>query len=346
MQVANYSLAMQTSHYQSQQSSVKESLSVMTNAPASPVVAAAAEVTLSSSALQMQSTSVSAVDGLPDSAVTDPKSLLLILLIERMTGRKVHVFDGIAVNGAKTAQASLPQSAQAQSAQPQSAQPQSAYRADFSSSYSESEQTNLQISGTVKTSDGQQISFSLKLMMQRQYTQSASVSIASGNAAQQTDPLVINFNGTAAQLSDQRFAFDLGANGQMQQINAPQSGTGFLALDNNGNGKIDNGSELFGPTTGNGFTQLASYDSDHNGWIDAGDPVFNRLQVWTKNADGSDQLSSLASLGVGAISLQPAGAPFQIKNAANQLLGTVLSTSVALNADGSTDSVQQLNLTA
>ena len=88
------------------------------------------------------------------------------------------------------------------------------------------------------------------------------------------------------------------------------------------------------------------YDSDHNGWIDAGDPVFNQLQVWTKNADGGDQLSSLASLGVGAISLQSAGTPFEIKNAANQLLGTVLSTSVALNTNGQVDSVQQLNLTA
>jgi hypothetical protein len=158
---------------------------------------------------------------------------------------------------------------------------------------------------------------------------------------------VINFNGSAAQLTDQRFAFDLNSDGSTnQQINFAQPGSGFLALDKNGDGKINNGSELFGPNTGNGYSELAKYDGDHNGWIDGNDAIFNQLKVWTKDASGNDQLSSLASLGIGAISLQAASTPFDIKSAGNQLLGSVVSSSVALNENGSVGSVQQVDLTA
>ena len=60
---------------------------------------------------------------------------------------------------------------------------------------------------------------------------------------------------------------------------------------------------------------------------------------------GSDQLSSLASLGIGAISLQAVSTPFEIKTASNQLLGSVRSSSVALNENGTAGVVQQIDLT-
>jgi hypothetical protein len=164
--------------------------------------------------------------------------------------------------------------------------------------------------------------------------------------AVRSDPLVINFNGNAAQLSDQRFSFDLNSNGKTEQINSLQPGSGFLVLDKNNDGKVNNGSELFGPATGNGFSELAQYDTNRNGWIDGGDTVFNQLKVWTKNADGSNNLSNIASLGIGAISLQSASTPFDIKTASNKLLGSVLSTSVVINNDGTTGTAQQINLTA
>ena len=51
----------------------------------------------------------------------------------------------------------------------------------------------------------------------------------------------------------QRFAFDLNADGQAEQINFVAPGSGFLVFDRNQDGKVNNGSELFGPTTDNGF---------------------------------------------------------------------------------------------
>jgi hypothetical protein len=341
MKISNYSLTMQASHDRFQKTSVKENLRIWIDSPTPSPPPAAMKVTISSAAQQKQASATTALDDALHSGVIDSKSQILILLIEKMTGRKVHVFDASELNPPETIQV----------ADPNVAQPnlpsKAGYGVEYSkvSSYSESEQTTMQASGTIRTSDGKDISFNLDLIMQRQYSQSSTTNLLMGDAIRKTDPLVINFNGTAAQLSDQRFAFDLNSNGSTEQINALQPGSGFLALDKNGDGKIGNGSELFGPPTGNGFVELAQYDSNHDGWIDENDPIFNQLKVWTKNTSDRDQLSSLASIGIGAISLQTISTPFDIKNTSNQLLGSVRSSSVALNNDGSAASVQQIDLT-
>ena len=91
---------------------------------------------------------------------------------------------------------------------------------------------------------------------------------------------------------------------------------------------------------------MAKYDKDGNGWIDENDTIFKQLKVWTKDAAGNDKLSSLGALGVGAISLHTIATPFDIKTASNQLLGSILASSVYLNENGSAGSVQQIDLTA
>lgn len=350
MEIVDYSLAMQTSHAQSQQSSVQESLRAWVNRPASNSASASAQavasaqVTLSVAGKQQQSSEAAAIDSAMQSVTNDPKLQLIILMIEKMTGQRVRIFDARQLTVPATAQVADPNAAPPDSPPPARA----GFGLDYSkvSSYSESEQTTLHATGVIKTADGQTIQFNLDLTMQRQYSQTSSTSVKLGDAARKTDPLVINFSGTAVQLTDQRFAFDLNADGKTEQINFTQPGSGFLALDKNNDGKINNGSELFGPTSGNGYAALAQYDSDHNGWIDENDAVFKQLKVWSKDAGGNDQLNSLTALGIGAISLQAAATPFDIKNTSNQLLGSVQSSSVALNDNGSVGSVQQIDLTA
>lgn len=83
---------------------------------------------------------------------------------------------------------------------------------------------------------------------------------------------------------------DLDADGMEDQISFVLPGSGFLALDLNGDGRINDGRELFGPETGDGFAELARYDEDGNQWIDENDPVFERLRIWTKDAEGRDVL--------------------------------------------------------
>ena len=75
----------------------------------------------------------------------------------------------------------------------------------------------------------------------------------------------------------------------------------FLALDKNGDGRMNDGSELFGTASGDGFKDLAAYDEDGNGWIDENDSIYSQLKIWTKDENGKDHLIDLKDADVGAI---------------------------------------------
>ncbi len=94
---------------------------------------------------------------------------------------------------------------------------------------------------------------------------------------------------------------------------------GILAYDRNGNGKIDDGGELFGNFThikdkdGNqrlakdGYEALKEFDSNNDGVIDSKDDKFKDLKIWQDaNSNGiSDEgeLKSLDELGIASLSL-------------------------------------------
>jgi hypothetical protein len=84
-------------------------------------------------------------------------------------------------------------------------------------------------------------------------------------------------------------------------------GEGFLILDRNHNGLIDDASEMFGFATGSGFADLAAYDTNHDCVINASDAVFSQLQMWIDANEDSvtdpGELHSLSELGIASISL-------------------------------------------
>jgi hypothetical protein len=205
---------------------------------------------------------------------------------------------------------------------------------------------NFSASGVIQTADGKTIGFDFSMSMERYYHAESDVSILLENTRPTCDPLVINFSGNAAQLADQRFAFDLNSDGTAsEQINFLGSGSGFLAFDRNSDGAINDGSELFGARSGNGFSELAALDSDYNGWIDENDEAFARLSIWIKDYSGTDVLRSLKDVGIGAISLASAASPFSIKDGNNDLQGQVRSGGIYLREDGRVGSIQQIDLT-
>lgn len=206
----------------------------------------------------------------------------------------------------------------------------------------ESEATTFQASGTVRTADGRTVRFRVDLSMQREFFETSRTSLRAGDAA--TDPLVLNFDGTAAELVDTPFRFDLDADGQEEAIPSLAPGSGFLAFDRNADGVVNDGSELFGPTSGDGFAELAQYDADRNRWIDEADPVFSRLRLWEMGADGNGTLTPLLERNVGAIALDRAETPFTVTDAANRSLGQILASGIYLGEDGSAGTVQQMNL--
>lgn len=209
--------------------------------------------------------------------------------------------------------------------------------------YRDSESLSFRAEGEVTTADGRVLDIAAALNMSREYIERTSFSVRAGDAAL-IDPLVINFDGRGARLSDERFEFDLDANGEAEQIAALAPGSGYLALDRDGDGRIGNGKELFGPQSGNGFTELAEFDEDGNGFIDEADAIYRQLRIWRRFEDGSQQLIALGDAGVGAIYLGHVSSPFTLKGAGNETLGEVASSSVYLREDGTTGLVQQVNL--
>ncbi|HEX3048491.1 MAG TPA: hypothetical protein VHY08_27325 [Bacillota bacterium] len=208
--------------------------------------------------------------------------------------------------------------------------------------YRESEQMSFTANGIVKTADGKEIDFSVALNMSREFaTEKLTITLEEGRLK---DPLVINFDGPAAALTETKFSFDLDNDGALDQISFLKSGSGFLALDQNQDGLINNGGELFGTASGNGFADLLKYDSDQNGWIDENDSIFEKLRIWTKNENGEDMLFALGQKGVGAIYLGNIDTQFSFKDAANQTQGQLRRTGVFLKEDGTAGTVQQIDL--
>jgi hypothetical protein len=214
---------------------------------------------------------------------------------------------------------------------------------DLHEQYVEAEQTTVSAKGTIKTADGKEINFQLDLSMSRSYYESTDISLRMGNA-QRKDPLVINFDGNAAQLSDQKFSFDLDGDGDEEDISQFASASGYLALDKNSDGRINDGKELLGPETDSGFGELAALDSDKNGWIDENDAAFDQLKVWVPGTDGG-KLLSLKEAGVGALALAHVGSKFELRGQGNSNLGGIRDTGVFLFEDGRVGTLQEVDLT-
>ncbi|MCM1144955.1 MAG: hypothetical protein NC407_09620 [Lachnoclostridium sp.] len=221
---------------------------------------------------------------------------------------------------------------------------QSSYGIENLYYHSESETTSFSTTGVVKTADGREISFGLELEMSRSFTEYYEEKYELGTI-NYTDPLVINLDGNIAELSDQKFYFDLDCDGEEEEISSLQAGSGFLALDLNEDGVINDGSELFGTKSGNGFSDLAQYDTDGNGWIDEDDEVFHKLLIWSKDEEGNDKLYRLAEAGVGAICLQNARTEFALNSMEdNQNNGVIRNTGIFLYENGGVGTVQHLDL--
>ncbi|MBE0583588.1 MAG: hypothetical protein IH612_07450, partial [Desulfofustis sp.] len=212
----------------------------------------------------------------------------------------------------------------------------------YQESHYEHEQTSFNADGVIVTEDGQNISFQVQLTMSREFYDEQHLSIRAGDALK--DPLVVNFAGAATELSDTSFHFDIDQDGTEEQLRFVAQGSGFLALDRNEDGVVNNGSELFGALTGEGFSELQNYDADRNGWIDENDNIYDRLRIWTRDESGQSHLFSLGQKGVGAIYLDHVSTPFSLKDEVNTLQGQVRSTGLFLFENGSTGTVQQIDL--
>lgn len=206
----------------------------------------------------------------------------------------------------------------------------------------EQESVSFSATGIAKTADGREITFGVDLEMSRGFA--GSFLEGSAENVVLTDPLVINLDAGTASVSDQKFFFDLDADGDKEEISSLGQGSGFLAFDENEDGTINDGSELFGTKSGDGFADLAKYDEDGNGWIDENDQIFKKLKVWTKDKEGKDKLIDLKSADVGAIYLGSANTQFHLNDTTNKTNAVIQKTGVFLRESGSVGTVQHVDL--
>jgi len=197
--------------------------------------------------------------------------------------------------------------------------------------------------GHVTTADGRTIDFKFDVEMTSRFEQYYCEE--GQNILQMCDPLVLNYTGEVADLSDIKFTFDLDCDGIAEEISNLKAGNGFLALDKNGDGLINDGSELFGAKTGDGFSELAQYDMDGNGWIDENDDIFNALKIWCRDETGEDKLMDLKQSGVGAIYLGNATADYNMRSADTmQLNGAIRKMGVFLYENATVGSIVHLDI--
>ncbi len=195
--------------------------------------------------------------------------------------------------------------------------------------------------GVVKTADGREISLNLNFNIDQEIVQQSSFQLSAGEALK--DPLVISFGGSVASFTNRTMSFDIDYDGDQDTIHTLNGNSGYLALDKNNNGKVDDGRELFGPQTDNGYGELARYDEDGNGWIDENDSIFDQLKIWYHDELGNSQLVALTDKNVGAIYLGSVETQMNMYSS-NEMAGRLRQSGLVLLENGESRVMQELDV--
>ena len=138
---------------------------------------------------------------------------------------------------------------------------------------------------------------SIQLEFEFEYTQIVQFQQSEVQAA---DPIVLDLDGRGIHLTSHRDGarFDITGTGRVVNTAFVTGGDAFLAIDRNGNGIIDDGTELFGDQNGaaNGFEELRKLDSNGDGRINALDDRFHELLLWRDNGNGITEPGELMTL--------------------------------------------------
>jgi len=266
--------------------------------------------------------------------------------IEELTGRPLELLD-VEAFGERLQRAAEGNGVPAARENPGPVADGSGWRLEYDHYEARVEHQSLRFSARaeVTTGDGQRLDIDLALNLSSTFVEERRVSLRAGEGAL-TDPLVVNLDVPAASLGERNLEFDLDSDGSRERIAFVEPGSGLLALDRNDNGRVDDGGELFGPRTGAGFSELAAHDRDQDGFIDADDPIHDRLRIWTRDAGGEDRLLALGEAGVGALYVGHVAAPFEHRAESGEHVGRTREMGFYLTPEGGAGTLQELDLRA
>jgi len=122
---------------------------------------------------------------------------------------------------------------------------------------------------------------------------------AASGEVKETDPLLLDLDGDGFETTGVGgAAFDLDGDGRLDSASLATGGDALLAMDRNGNGTIDDGTELFGDHHGaaDGIAELAGLDDNGDGRVDAADTAFSALRLFTAQGTRSLTEAGIVSL--------------------------------------------------
>jgi Ca2+-binding RTX toxin-like protein len=127
----------------------------------------------------------------------------------------------------------------------------------------------------------------------------------SGENSKKVDPLIIDLNGDGIKLTNlATFStfFDIDGDGYAENTAWVSPQDGILTIDLNGDGTINNITEIFSEhygdgTPNSGLNAISTLDSTKNGIISAADDQFNQILVWQDlNQNGISEANELKTL--------------------------------------------------
>ena len=188
----------------------------------------------------------------------DAQILALAIMVARLTGRPVYVGTlAHDVHKAHEKRTDLSEKFE----ELQTPEPTPIIRYETERVEAEVEELSATARGQVTTSDGREISFELSLDMERFAISHERLSIMTGELK---DPLILDLGPLAARFTEDTIKFDIDADGELDDMPLLDRNGGFLVIDHNQNGVIDDGSEVVGALSGDGFADLKSLDQDGN----------------------------------------------------------------------------------
>ena len=164
-------------------------------------------------------------------------------------------------------------------------------------------------------------------------------------------PLILDLDGDGVETISKSVGihFDHNGNHFSETTGWVGKDDGLLVLDRNGNGKIDNGGELFGNNTqltngnkaANGFAALVEFDSNHDGKINASDTAFNQLRVW-KDSDSNGVVSNGELLSLDTAGVQSLSTAYTTQNQTDAQGNQHLQAGQYTRIDNSTGAVDDV----